>query len=259
MATWENGKKSERLPQKSKLSDQVLDCLMNWIMDGTLQMGDKLRTEKISTALGVSRMPVREALNALERKGIAVSEPYVGMRLIHLDNDEIAEIYRLRQLLEPEAGYHACCNITPAVLEGVKRIHQEYQEILLSPSFNAKDIHLKNREFHFAIYAASGLKRTCNMIEELWDASSFFKMLYGETLLATPEGKQQMIAEHQTYIDFLERGDAEAFRVTTQENIWNKWKRYEKSIESNGTEVFTYYENSNGLRSECGGVQAGDD
>ncbi|MCD8147947.1 MAG: GntR family transcriptional regulator [Clostridiales bacterium] len=254
MATREIGKKTELLPQKSKLSDQVLDCLMDWIMDGTLQMGDKLRTEKISNALGVSRMPVREALNALERKGIAVSEPYVGMRLIHLDKDEIKEIYRLRQLLEPEAGYHACLHITSERLEEVKEIHQEYQEILLSPSFNAKDIHLKNREFHFAIYAASGLKRTCHMIEELWDASSFFKMLYGETLLTTPEGKQQMIAEHQAYIDYLERGDAEAFRNATQEKIGNKWKRYEKSIESNEMEDFTYDENSNGLRPKRRGI-----
>lgn len=222
--------KRETIPQRSKLADQVLKCLMDWIMDGTLQMGDKLRTEQISAELGVSRMPVREALTTLERKGIAVSEPYVGMRLVNLKMEEIAEIYRLRQLLESEAVYYACKNITPQELEHIKKLHQEYQEILMMPVLNAKSIHLKNREFHFAIYQASAMRRTCEMIESLWDILSFFKMLYGETLLETPEGKRKMLAEHQSYIDYLEKGEAEKFRSATRRNIENKWKRYEKSI-----------------------------
>lgn len=222
--------KQESILQRSKLADQVLKCLMDWIMDGTLQMGDKLRTEQISAELGVSRMPVREALNTLERKGIAVSEPYVGVRLVNLKENEIAEIYHLRQLLESEAAYAACKNITPEELEHIKTLHQEYREILMAPTLNAKSIHLKNREFHFAIYQASGLTRTCSLIESLWDILSFFKMLYGETLLETPEGKEKMLAEHQSYIDFLELGEAEKFRTATRRNIANKWKRYERCI-----------------------------
>lgn len=222
--------KQEAVLQRSKLADQVLKCLMDWIMDGTLQMGDKLRTEQISAELGVSRMPVREALNTLERKGIAVSEPYVGMHLVNLDRDEIAEIYRLRQLLESEAAFAACQHVTPEDLERIKQLHQEYQEILMKPVLNAKSIHLKNREFHFAIYKASGLHRTCAMIESLWDVLSFFKMLYGETLLETPEGKRKMILEHQSYIDYLERGAAREFRTATRRNIANKFKRYEHRI-----------------------------
>ena len=222
--------KREAVLQRSKMADQVLKCLMDWIMDGTLQMGDKLRTEQLSAELGVSRMPVREALSILERKGIAVSEPYVGMHLVNLEKDEIAEIYHLRQMLESEAAYAACKHVTPEALEQIKQLHQEYQEILMAPTLNAKSIHLKNREFHFAIYQASGLCRTCEIIESLWDILSFFKMLYGETLLETPEGKRKMIAEHQSYIEYLEQGEAAEFRAATRRNIANKWKRYERHI-----------------------------
>lgn len=220
----------ENLLQRSKLADQVLKCLMDWIMDGTLQMGDKLRTERISEELGVSRMPVREALNMLEKKGIAVSEPYVGTRLIQLEEEEIVEIYHLRRLLESEASYYACLYITPETLEQVKQYHREYQEILLAPALNAKKIHLKNREFHFTIYQASGMKRLCGMIEGLWDTLSFFKMLYGETLLKTDEGKRKMIAEHQSYIDYLEAGKAEELRDVTWANITDKLSRYERAL-----------------------------
>lgn len=217
--------------QRSNLADQVLKRLMDWIMDGTLQMGDRLRTERISEELGVSRMPVREALNTLVRKGIAISEPYVGVRLVDLQISEIVEIYHLRKLLEPEAAFCACANITPRALEDIRRISEEYRTILLTPPLNAKEIHLKNREFHFSIFAASGMKRTCDLIEGLWDVLSFFKMLYGETLLITPEGKQKMIAEHQSYIDYLQSGDAEALRTATANNIQNKLERYLRSIQ----------------------------
>ena len=225
-----NGKRAqETILQRSKMADQVLKCLMDWIMDGTLQMGDKLRTERISETLGVSRMPVREALNMLVKKGIAVSEPYVGTRLIQLENDEIVEIYHLRRLLESEAAYYACLRMPPETLEQVKQYHQEYQEILLAPVLNAKSVHLKNREFHFTIYQASGMKRLCGIIEGLWDTLSFFKMLYGETLLQSEEGKRKMIAEHQSYIDYLERREAEKLRDATCANITDKLSRYECS------------------------------
>lgn len=55
--------------QHNKLPDLVLDKLMEWIMSGKLSMGDKLNTEELASQLGVSRMPIREALSNLEKKG----------------------------------------------------------------------------------------------------------------------------------------------------------------------------------------------
>ena len=54
--------------QHNKLPDLVLDKLMEWIMSGKLSMGDKLNTEELASQLGVSRMPIREALSNLEKK-----------------------------------------------------------------------------------------------------------------------------------------------------------------------------------------------
>ena len=52
--------------QHNKLPDLVLDKLMEWIMSGKLSMGDKLNTEELASQLGVSRMPIRDALSNLE-------------------------------------------------------------------------------------------------------------------------------------------------------------------------------------------------
>ena len=98
--------------QHSKLPDLVLDKLMEWIMSGKLSMGDKLSTEELATQLGVSRMPIREALSNLEKKGLAESIPYAGTRLVTLTKADVRQIYIARTALEPLAAKYACEKIT---------------------------------------------------------------------------------------------------------------------------------------------------
>lgn len=98
--------------QHSKLPDLVLDKLMEWIMSGKLSMGDKLNTEELATQLGVSRMPIREALSNLEKKGLAESIPYAGTRLVTLTKEDVRQIYIARTALEPIAAKYACEKIT---------------------------------------------------------------------------------------------------------------------------------------------------
>lgn len=144
--------------QRDPLPIQVLNKLMDWIMDGKLTMGEKLNTEELARQLGVSRMPIREALKSLEKMGLAESVPYVGMRLVSLTQEDILEIYQMRQLLEPLAAGKACEKITEAKVHELEKIHEEYIRIVSEPELNAKKLYLQNREFHFAIYSISGME-----------------------------------------------------------------------------------------------------
>ncbi len=71
-------------------------------------MGAKLNTEELANQLGVSRMPIREALSNLEKKGLAESIPYAGTRLVTLTKADVRQIYIARTALEPVAGRYAC-------------------------------------------------------------------------------------------------------------------------------------------------------
>ena len=82
--------------QRQKLNELVLERLLDWIMDGTLAMGERLNAEKIAQCLGVSRMPVREAFTMLEQLGLAEAIPYVGYKLIELDDKDVHELYLMR-------------------------------------------------------------------------------------------------------------------------------------------------------------------
>lgn len=208
--------------QRDTLPTRVLNVLMDWIMDGELKMGDKLNTEELARQLGVSRMPIREALNSLEKMGLAESVPYVGTRLVTLTQGDILEIYLMRQRLEPLLAVEACANATKEDIEKLERIHREYVELVSEKELKAKEIHLLNRKFHFAIYSVSGLKRICSVVESLWDTLSFFKLIYGREFINDSEKVSKMIAEHYSYIECLKAGDGEGFSQNLIDNLQNR-------------------------------------
>lgn len=205
--------------QKDTLPMQILSKLMDWIMDGKLKMGEKLNTEELAKQLGVSRMPIREALTGLEKMGLAESIPYAGMRLVSLTKDDVLQIYLMRQSLEPLLAERVCENITEEDIETLETIHKEYIEIVKAEELDTKKLYLQNRKFHFAIYEISKMSRICSVIEELWDILSFFKLIYGREVLKERVGVDAMIDEHRSYIEALKNKDAKALKNGLYENL----------------------------------------
>lgn len=213
------GQDDSMMLQRDTLPMQVLNKLMDWIMDGKLKMGEKLNTEELAHQLGVSRMPIREALKSLEKMGLAESIPYVGVKLVSLEQEDVLQIYLMRQLLEPLAAGEACKKITEEQIHELEEIHKEYIPIVEADEIDAKKLYLQNRKFHFAIYSISEMDRVCAMIESLWDTLSFFKLIYGRDVIKNTNGAKNMIAEHQGYIDALKDRDAERLKKSLYDTL----------------------------------------
>ena len=213
------GQDDSMMLQRDTLPMQVLNKLMDWIMDGRLKMGEKLNTEELARQLGVSRMPIREALKSLEKMGLAESIPYVGVKLVSLEQEDVLQIYLMRQLLEPLAAGEACKKITEEQIHELEEIHKEYVPIVEADEIDAKMLYLQNRKFHFAIYSISEMDRVCAMIESLWDTLSFFKLIYGRDVIKNTNGAKNMIAEHQGYIDALKDRDAERLKKSLYDTL----------------------------------------
>lgn len=213
------GQDDSMMLQRDTLPMQVLNKLMDWIMDGKLKMGEKLNTEELARQLGVSRMPIREALKSLEKMGLAESIPYVGVKLVSLEQEDVLQIYLMRQLLEPLAAGEACKKITEEQIHELEEIHKEYISIVEADEIDAKKLYLQNRKFHFAIYSISEMDRVCAMIESLWDTLSFFKLIYGRDVIKNTNGAKNMIAEHQGYIDALKDRDAERLKKSLYDTL----------------------------------------
>ena len=190
--------------QHNKLPDLVLDKLMEWIMSGKLSMGDKLNTEELASQLGVSRMPIREALSNLEKKGLAESIPYAGTRLITLTKEDVRQIYIARTALEPVAARYACEKITDEEIEEMKKAAEEFKMILKSKDIT--EIAEADVRFHDIIYMATDNQKLILLLNNLREQMYRYRVEY----LKREEAYPQLIAEHAAIIEYISKGEKKA-------------------------------------------------
>src|SRR5262245_340771 len=84
--------------------DAVINEIKRGIVLGSIRPGDKLTETSLSSALGVSRPTVREALNQVAREGLLIQEPYRGLRVADLDAGAVLDMADVRVALDMQAA-----------------------------------------------------------------------------------------------------------------------------------------------------------
>ena len=200
-----------------RLSEIVKEQLTDWIMDGTLKVGQKISEDELAERLGVSRMPVREALRLMESMGLVESTPFVGSVIRKFSPEEIAEIYMLRGLLEPTACYHAAQKITLDRIYELEMIQKTMDGLEQMPGDfkKGKRLYQLNRDFHFKIYDAAELPKLLSIIENLWENTAYIRIKSA----ADPGYLDQQRKEHYLYLKFLREQDSDSFQAVFNENL----------------------------------------
>lgn len=190
-----------------RMSEHIADTLTTWIMDGTLQAGQRIREDELAEAFGVSRIPVREAIRSLSNRGLIETTPYVGSKVKIYSAKEIEEVYTLRCALEPIAGRIAAQKITPEELANLERLQSRLEEVCSQEKAlrDTKLIYDLNREFHMALYRCSGMEILLQIINNLWDAIAYLRI---QTAYSDAYPKQ-MQEEHREYLRLLREHDGE--------------------------------------------------
>src|SRR6266850_4913596 len=88
------------MPPAKPLRDQIADALRAEIVSGQLEPGTRMREERIASSQGVSRVPVREALQRLEREGYLVLTPRRGATVASPSPQRALEVMEVRRALE---------------------------------------------------------------------------------------------------------------------------------------------------------------
>jgi DNA-binding GntR family transcriptional regulator len=140
--------------RKKSLKDEVFDLLHQRILAGKYLPGDWLRQEEISTQLGVSQTPVREALDLLVSVGLAERVPYRGVRVPEPTTEEIIDAYTLRLILESTAAHLAAQNVSAEELQALANIVEQTRRLLTLEDMSM--LRQLNRRFHLLLVAASG-------------------------------------------------------------------------------------------------------
>src|SRR4030066_642978 len=125
---------SSEILRKRRLTDEVYEYLSSKIIAGKYSSGDWLRQEDISTQLGVSQTPVREAFDRLVASGLAERVPYRGVRVPKLESKEIVDAFILRLVLENLAACIAAKVIQPEEVQHLSDLVDQPASFLLLES-----------------------------------------------------------------------------------------------------------------------------
>ena len=173
------------------------------IFSGELLAGQPLRQEEIARQLGVSRLPVREALSRLAIEGLVELKPRRGFFVTSLNADEIEDIFDMRAMLEERAGYLATENRTDADADELDEIVKALDgAILTAIAFDTwADLNLR---FHTRLYRSCARKHLCRQIDLLRDTVAPFIRI-----LASQEGElRRSQNEHRQMAKLFRAGDA---------------------------------------------------
>ncbi|TCL76736.1 DNA-binding GntR family transcriptional regulator [Hydrogenispora ethanolica] len=222
------------LPEKplrqkyQRLSELVVEQIISWIMDGTLRAEQRLTTDELAEKLGVSRMPVREALRMLERTGLVQSEPYLGARVAKLTQEDIEEIYMLRQILESTAGRFAAQLIQDDEIAQLEAIQEKMESLIRQDAKeNRKEVFHLNREFHQTLYEASRKPRLCEFIGNLWDSIAYYRLISA----SSQDYAIWMKNEHRSYIAACKKHDGPLLEGLIRQSLQNHIKDLPQNIE----------------------------
>jgi DNA-binding GntR family transcriptional regulator len=158
--------------ERGSLSARAYQTILRRILKGTVPIGGELSRRKLAVELGMSILPVSEALQRLQNEGIVESRPRVGTRVRVPTGEDVRDRYEVREALECQTARLFCRAATPAdisdLLKMAKRVDAFYgrcfQGTEIDPDFLylVQDTHAR---FHLRIAEASGCRTLRTMLE----------------------------------------------------------------------------------------------
>ena len=197
---------------RTTVQEQVYLRVKDLILSGNVKPGQPVTIPALSETLGVSHMPVREALRRLiaERALTVVSGRSLGVPALSLTR--LDELVRVRVEIEGFAAEWAAENMSAEELDGSAALVAGMADAIARSDVTA--FLRMNRDFHFGIYAATRSPVLLSTIESLWfQVSPYFSMLY-------PFGDYpRSNLEHAAILAALQRCDGRAARAALAEDL----------------------------------------
>jgi DNA-binding GntR family transcriptional regulator len=152
-------------PEKPRLAEWAYDEIRRYIVDGALPAGTRLVEKKLTSSLGISRTPLREALHRLEQDGLIERNPGMGMSVTGLTLEELNEVMGIRAVLEGHCARLAAERISDEALTDLFAAHEGAADAIRSGDVEA--LIIANTQFHDGINAAARSPRCMTMINEM--------------------------------------------------------------------------------------------
>jgi len=196
-------------PPLAAVRERVREELRERIVTGVLRPGDRLVERDLAEDLGVSRVPVREAIRSLEADGFVVVQSPRRVVVRQLSRVDVEELFDVREALEVLATGLACQRADPPALRRLKRAVTEAARALASGNINqAADANVR---FHQEIVTLAGNGLLLSMLHQLEDRLRW--------LFRQNEDWDRLLHEHRRLYEAIASGDPERARACSVEHV----------------------------------------
>ncbi|MGE5767153.1 MAG: GntR family transcriptional regulator [Bacteroidota bacterium] len=185
----------------ASLADQAYEGLLAAIGAGRLKPGERVRETALAEQLGISRTPIREALQRLARDGLVQLDARNGARIAELSLGAIQELYDLREILEGSTARLAALGASANDLQRLNAILAKEAAHLDDPAALAK----LNKLYHRTLCEAANNRYLSSAVATF----STTLVLLGPTTLAAHSRADESHAEHRAVVEAVAAGDAE--------------------------------------------------
>ncbi|MDZ4390146.1 MAG: GntR family transcriptional regulator, partial [Gemmatimonadales bacterium] len=200
-----------QLPRRT-LTEAATAVLRDRILGGALAMGTPLRQEALAAELGVSRIPLREALLRLEAEGLVTMEPHRGAVVASVRLDEVAELFELRAVLESDLTRRAVPRLSPDDDRALAAAAAGFERAVEGGAAAWGDA---NRTLHLALYRPAERPCTLDVVTRLHAQCDRLLRLQ----LTLTKGIARAVREHRAIVSAARARDAEGTARLVEQHI----------------------------------------
>ncbi len=199
---------TSRPRRRPNLAEEVAAHIRAGILTGRLRPGERIDQDAIAEELGVSRLPVREALISLDREGLVHTIPRKGSYVSHIDRADISDHYTIFGQVAGLAAARAVARLDEAGLARLSDLHER-----MTKAESLQQQQQLNHEFHRTINRAAGSQRMTSMLQLL---SRSLPMPYADF---PTEWLDEANRQHKDILDAFRHRDTLAAQRSMEQHI----------------------------------------
>jgi DNA-binding GntR family transcriptional regulator len=192
-------------------SEFVFASLRDAIWEGRFTRGERIPEEEIARSLGVSRTPVREALQRLQERGMLTVGAGRSLVVAELSKQQVLELYAMREILEGSAARFAAQHANEAEIDILHRLLAEFDK----HRDDARLLVSLNRRFHGAVCEAAHNRYLTQTLDGMHDALA---LLHSNTF-RVPNRTSESDAEHRRIVLAIEHRDPDAAETAARDHV----------------------------------------
>jgi len=193
------------------MEESIHRALKEAILRGEIAPGQRLLQEEIADYFGCSRVPARDALKRLEADGLVSAEVKGRYSVVEFTEEDAAEIFDLRELLEPYAARSAVKNLRQTDFEELRQLNETMRATFAREDYEPlTDL---NFRFHMLLYGARTRPRINRILSSLWLARPRL------AAKGIPQYLLVSFEEHDAMISLAEAGNLEKLEDLVRKHV----------------------------------------